>query len=156
MLKKNIKQRKYILLFFLMVLIFYVVAITFNSVDNNNRKEWLNTVEVQFSGKIVETREVMRKGRITYINCVKIDYSNVDSIMITNKKYYVFLKIKDGFTTLVLPENIMEGDSVVINMNNDRKERYYRNGILIDEFPLSLSRGYATDEDMEICDNINY
>lgn len=155
MLKKNIKQRKYILLFFLIILIFYAVAITIESVDNNNRKEWLNTVEVQFSGKIVETRKVMRQGRITYINCVKIDYSNVDSIMITNKKYHVFLKIKDGFTTLVLPENIMEGDSVVINMNNDRKERFYRNGILIDEFPLSLSRGYATDKDMEICDNIN-
>ncbi len=118
---------------------------------NKENEDWLESVDIQFSGKIIQKTKVRRMARKICIVCIQIDYSNVDSILLYNKSLYKYLKIENNIATMVIPVEGYNIDSVSVNINNNRMERYYKKGILETEYPLSLSSAYATEQDLQIC-----
>lgn len=118
---------------------------------NREKKDWIESVDVQFSGKIIQKTKIRRMAREICIVCIQIDYSNVDSILLYNKSQYQYLKIENNIATMVIPVEDYDIDSVSVNINNNRMKKYYKKGILEEEYPLSFSSAYATEQDLQIC-----
>lgn len=141
-----------LLVFFVgIVLLFIISNIIINDI-NKNKLKYIDTIDIQCSGKIIHKEYITRSSREIIVCCIKVHYSNVDSITIFDNNHYTFFRIKNNIATKLLSYNVEEADSVSININNDRKERYFKNGILLEEYPLSLGSGYATYDDLiNIC-----
>ena len=43
-------------------------------------------------------------------------------------------------------------DSVSVNINNNRIKKYFKKGILEAEYPLFFDSAYATEQDLQICE----
>lgn len=142
-----------LLIFIISAIVLFTGGTFFAKKVNKDRKEWIkDNITVQFHGRIISKKAVNRGGRDITIGCIKVNYSNTDSIIIQNKRDYIYLKIQDSIATFVLNFPCEQADSVSINMENNRVERYYKNGELFVEYPLSLRSAYATDEDLKFCD----
>ncbi len=151
----NKKLNRRIKLGFVIIILLIITTRLYFTIHNNQKnEEWINNIKIEFSGKIINKQEVTRGGRRIVIICVKIDYSNTDSIVLQSKDKFRYLKISDKIATMVIPAELYEIDSVALNIKNNRIERYYKNGILEVEYPLSLNSAYATEKDLQICDNL--
>ena len=157
MMEKLSKTKVISVFSFVIISLIIISYFLFLVVDlaNNNREKWIDeNVNVQLCGTIINKKAVTRWGRDITISCIKINYSNTDSLTIYRKSDYIYLKIKNNIATMVLYLSYKDADSVSINMENNRLEKYYKNGKLIAEYPLSLDCAYASDEDLEMCDNL--
>ncbi|MBK5722311.1 hypothetical protein JGH11_15660 [Dysgonomonas sp. Marseille-P4677] len=72
-------------------------------------------------------------------------------IYIYDTQYYTAIKIKDRIATFVLPYDAYEVDSVAININNNRIEKYFKDGVLLTERPISFESAYIAESDLKTC-----
>lgn len=140
--------------FVIIVVLIITTRLYFTIRYNQRTEEWINDIRVEFSGKIINKKEVTRGGRKIVIVCIKTNYSNTDSIVLQSNDKFRYLKISDKIATMVIPDELYEVDSVALNINNNRIERYYKNGVLEVEYPLSLNCAYATEKDLQMCDDL--
>ena len=135
--------------FIIIMIIILLVTSYFTTQNNKKRGEWINNVTVEFSGKIIDKRNITRGGRQRTIVCIKVDYSNTDSIVLQSDDQYEYLKISNKIATMVIPPEYYEIDSIALNVNNNRTVEYYKDGALVIDYPLSLNCAYVTEEDLK-------
>ena len=136
------------------ILVFVIIFSWSYGIKTKNReeKELIKSVDVQFSGKIIQKTKVTRMAREICIVCIQIDYANVDSILLYDKNLYQYLKIENNIATMVISVGDYNIDSVSVNINNNRIKKYFKKGILEAEYPLFFDSAYATEQDLQICE----
>lgn len=72
-------------------------------------------------------------------------------VYIYDTQYYIAVKIKDRIATFVLPYDAYDADSVEININNNRIEKYFKDGVLLTERPISFESAYIAESDLKTC-----
>lgn len=145
------KEKRILLVFFCFVCCLFVGGFFYSKQGRKEIEVWLESVQVQFTGKVISKHSIIRGGRGITICCYQVTYANMDSVTYYNKELYQFLHIKDSVVTYVIFESSENTDSIAFNMKNDRFIRLFRKGILIEEYPLSLNCAYANEDDLKIC-----
>lgn len=137
--------------FVIIMTLIYCGTYIYSSKSKANRDRFMETIDVQFCGKVINKQNITRWGREVTLICVKIDTANIDSIKIFNKRFYTFLRIEKGIASIVIPSVDSDLDSVAINMQNNRKEQFFVDGQLLKEYLLSFSYAYLNEQDLESC-----
>lgn len=153
--KKYIIRKKYIILLFTLFIVssslMFIIAFKIRNKNINERHQCLDSINIEFTGTVISKKEITRDHRPKIIICVDLSYSNTQYYSILNEKHYIFCKIDNGIASFVIPRIYERVDSVSVNMNNDRLQRYYYKGELLTEYPLSFSYSYLTIEDLQWC-----
>jgi hypothetical protein len=147
-------MKKYIIViivFIFLGIMIFCLLLNFNGKRKKNKDEFLNEINIEFCGRIINKEKKLRWGKEKIICCIDVAYSNVDSAYIYNTQYYIALKIKNKIATFVLPFTANNADSIAINIGNDRMERYYKDNILILESPIDFDSAYIAEDDLNIC-----
>jgi hypothetical protein len=136
---------------FIFFLVFQFVSYTNkkNRAEDRDRKSFVENI--QFKGKVIKSTVIDRYGKQYVLLCIKLDYTNTDSIYIFNN--LCALKIKDGIATM--PGGLYDKDLIAsyveINMNNSSKNKiYYKNG-QVGEYEIGLGSGGLIENDMKDC-----
>lgn len=140
-----------ILIFISLVITGFFLLLSFNNKRARIADKSRNRINIELSGRIISKEEKRRWGRERIICCVDMSYSNIDSIYIYDTQYYIAVKIKDKIATFVLPYDAYDADSVEININNNRIEKYFKDGILLTERPISFESAYIAERDLKTC-----
>lgn len=152
------KLKKGILFISIFIVVFIITTLILLHKNNKeiDKKQFLldkNLMNVQFKGKIINTKEIERDGRYHDIACLQLDYCNVDSfyLYIPNA---AFLKIKNGRAVMPIPTGTSNGeiDYIEVNIEHSGKEKFYKNGKLIEEYRLSFSSAGLLEKDIGFCD----
>lgn len=152
------KEKKTLLLLLSIVIIFIaVIIISKNSVkeDNDSIQKWRdkNIGNIQFKGKVVESKIVEHGGRRYGIVCLDLDYSNTKDFYVFNE--FACLRIKDGKAIMSIGF-VMQNDEKVkyieVNIKGDKKERFFKEGGGVDEYEMTLASNGILKEDMKNCD----
>ncbi|HEU5052657.1 MAG TPA: hypothetical protein VFT78_06070 [Hanamia sp.] len=148
-MKRTIRIGIFLLIIFITVafLIFYVNKK--NDAEDRLRRSVIENI--QFKGRIINSTVIDRYGKKYVVWCIKLDYTNTDSIYIFNDLDAV--KIKNGIATI--PGGLYQKDLiptyVEINMNNSLVNRiYYQNG-QFREYEMGLGSGGLIEKDMKDC-----
>jgi|SRR5690242_4579463 len=148
-MKRTIRIGILLLIMFITVafLIFYVNKK--NDAEDRLRRSVIENI--QFKGRIINSTVIDRYGKKYVVWCIKLDYTNTDSIYIFNDLDAV--KIKNGIATI--PGGLYQKDLiptyVEINMNNSLVNKiYYQNG-QVREYEMGLGSGGLIEEDMHDC-----
>ena len=107
--------------------------------------------KIKFKGKVINTAIIKRYGKEYVMLCIKLDYTNIDDFYIFNE--YSGLKIKNGIATMsggVYIEN-ERINYVEINMNNEKKEKFYLKDGSVDVIELLFHKGGLIESDMDLC-----
>jgi len=140
------------------IIVFIIVALSLLHKNNQEIIEQQLTsnkyfIHIQFKGKIINAKEVERDGRDHDIACLQLDYCNLDSfhLYIPNE---AFLKIKNGRAVMPIPTGTSNGeiDYIEVNIGHSGKEKFYKNGKLIEEYDLSFNSAGLLEDDLKICD----
>jgi hypothetical protein len=120
-----------------------------NDQENGLRKS--QVANIQFKGKVINTKMIDRYGKKYLILCIALDYTNTNNFYIFNDLNA--LKIKNGIATI--PGGLFEQNLiptyVEININNSLKNKiYYQNGE-VHEYELGLGSGGLKEKDMNSC-----
>lgn len=148
------KKKYSILLFIVFSSLMLTVAFKLQKKSNSERQQYLDTINIQFTGTVINKKEITRRERPNIIICVDLSHSNTQHYSILNEKHYIFCEINNGIASFVIPKEYESVDSVSINMDNNRLQRYYYKGELLTEYPLSFSYAYLTLEDLQWCSHI--
>jgi hypothetical protein len=151
------KRSKGLLVLLLFLVMFFILAIRSeislrHEIKLNQQKRLAAIGSIQFKGKVIRIKKVMRFGDKGYhMMCVQLDYTNTDTFFVYND--INFLKIKAGIASMSggLSADGREIDYVEVNVHNSGKEKYYYKNGTTDELPLSLPPGGVTESDVNIC-----
>jgi hypothetical protein len=110
-----------------------------------------NLKGIEFKGKVVNSIEVERNGRYYTIACLQLDYSSIDSCYLYDPEES-FLRIKNDKVVMMISDPSKSVDYVEVNMNEDGKEKFYKDGKLYEEYELSLSCNGLLKSDLTFCD----
>ncbi|MGN6195590.1 MAG: hypothetical protein ACTHOB_11685 [Ginsengibacter sp.] len=135
--------------------IFFLAASWLSHVNKKNKAEdrirRLSVENIQFKGKVMSSIVIDRYGKQYIVLCIKLDYTNTDSVYIFNN--LSALRIKDGIATIPggLYEKGLIASYVEINMDNSLKNKiYYQNGEER-EYEIGLGSGGLIENDMKDC-----
>ncbi|NDV97348.1 hypothetical protein D0T84_20955 [Dysgonomonas sp. 521] len=149
-------MKRYKLLFIVFVFIFIMLILfgVFLFITKQNKREYnhyYGQINVQFFGRILEQKTVSRLGRDRTVICIKLNYSNIDSIRILDEKH--FLRIEKNMASMVIAPEYSNLDSISFNVNNNGMVEYFICGKLLSKHPLSLSLSYSylNINDLENC-----
>ena len=151
------KETKVLLLLLSIITVFSIVVFIsqhFIKEDSENTQKWRNEniSNIEFKGKVIDTKIIERGGRKYGIVCIKLDYTNI-------KNFYMFndmscLRIKNNKAIMSIgfvSESDKKINYVEININGDGKERYYKEGGGFDESDLTLASNNLIETDMKFC-----
>ena len=135
---------------------FAFVIITQSKTQDEEDKKQLRRIaligNIQFKGKVINSKVYDYGGKSYYLICVKLDYTTANNFYLYND--LCGIKIKNGIATMsagVL--NSFDGvtNYVEVNMNNNRKVVvHYKNGDK-DEFMFTLDPRGISEKDMNSC-----
>ena len=137
--------------FFILIVIVSMIKMNINSNMVFQKVQAGSLGKIMFKGKVINTSIIKRYGKEYYMICIKLDYTNTNDFYIFNENSG--LKIKNGIATMsggVYIEN-EKIDYVEINMNNEKKEKFYFKDGSVDVIELLFHKGGLIESDMDLC-----
>ncbi len=149
------KQTKTLLLIFSIIIVFIAVIVIDRSLAKENDdklQKWRDkNMQVQFKGSVIETQIVKHGGRQYGIVCLRLDYTNQNNFYAFNDS--ICLKIKNGKAIMSIgfvASTDKKIKYIEVNLNNDRKERYFKVGGEVEEYDLTLSSNGVLESDLKL------
>ncbi|MFC4232628.1 hypothetical protein ACFOW1_12035 [Parasediminibacterium paludis] len=146
------------LLFVGTVFFLFISVVTISRIYSNKQLEQKQKIlykalgNLHFKGKVINISLIDRYSKKYSMLCIKLDYSNRESIYYFENDY--FLKIKNGIATL--PDGLFLSDSKIIDyvevdMNSEKKEiLHYKDGS-VEEYGYFVNAGWLYESDVNIC-----
>ncbi|TWI96840.1 hypothetical protein JN11_03953 [Mucilaginibacter frigoritolerans] len=130
------KQSVKILIFIIVVIICFIAFVwiiesnSSRQEDKDQQTRLASIGNIQFKGKIINSKVYENGGRTYFMICIKLDYTNTENFYIYNN--LCCLKIKNGIATMAagfFDSDIGVPNYVEANMNRDGKIIYnYKKG----------------------------
>ena len=152
------KKKPHPLLVLSIIMLGFLSIVTISTKNSNRQAEaeqksfYKALGNIHFKGKVINFSLIDRYSKRYALACVKLDYTNRDSIYIYQNDYC--LVIKNGIAMIPVgfsPSDSKIVDSIEVNMDSDNKEIFhYKNGS-IDTFNYYSKAGWLIKSDLSIC-----
>lgn len=148
------KQVAFLSLFLIVIItVFIIIFILQTKQSDKNEKKRVDIIgNIQFKGKVINSKVYEFAGKNYYMICVQIDTCNVKTFYVLND--LCALKIKDNIATLSGSKYSPDfgfPDYVEINMNKDGKTKFHFKNGTVDEFEWLLHTNGLTEKDLNFC-----